>query len=399
MSREGLIFKKFVDKLLLEDNRNNIETYYLPASRKVCSFASIITKNNIKEILDEPMMPSSCNDILKHRFGLNKKDRDIILNNINFDQTILLHKHTHQKELNNLIFHGEDIILKHAKKVRSLLQLYYNKCGIPSKENIYVDIGYRGTMQHLLNKIFVSDIKFKFIYLLVNDKLKSEASKAGYYYFYKYSFNSIIEQNRLFLEYLFMPIHGTLLGFEEKNEKIVPIWEELDDRELKNLKIITFFQIKALKLLIDKNILLRENKEILNNLIIPDNYDSVKQFENFFIEDNFGGLSQRKMIAVPILLNYTKINKVTLFELLMLSEWKEGALFIIKESKVTFKEKNISLRKNTKWTRKLRKFFISPVLFLLDSQFILFKKIGLFLSRYNGNKTIKERFNELTSLK
>ena len=395
MSREGLIFKKFVDKVLLEQNRNDIKTYYLPASRKVCSVASLINRESIKEVLNEPMVPTTCSEILEHRFGLNEKDCQTILGNISFDPTILLHQHSHKKELNNLIVHGENIILKNSEKVRNLLKLYYLNLGIPSKENIYVDIGYRGTMQHLLNKIFNSDIKFKFIYLLINNKVKLESKKAGYYFFYKYSVNSIISQNRLFLEYLFMPMHGTLLGFEEKEKEIIPIWQKLDDIELVNLKYINSFQEKALKIYFD-GISIEKNKDILHNLIIPHDYDFVKQFENFFIEDNFGGLSQRKMLAVPILLNNIKINKVTLFELLMLSEWKEGALFIIKESKIKFKEKDdFFIKKNTGLFRKLRKLIISPNLFLLDSQFNMLKNIGYFLTKFNENKTIKERFDKI----
>lgn len=362
-SREGWIFKQFVDNLL-ESKNILIKTIYLPASRKISSLSSLKTFNDILSIANEPMSPCTIKTLLTDRFSLSDAQAEQCIKEFPIEYSdLVVHKHDHMPLIRNILFHAQDMILQRAEESRQLLLEYYLSLEVSIGTNLCVDIGYRGSIQFSLNKsLEEKGIFFRGVYL-ISDEKRQKNNKDTYYAFLNISKNDMIWHNRLFLEYIFMAPHGSLVSFDRIGEKIVPVW----DCEYVPDKNIQILQKKALGCYDICNHDFLDPKIFLKKVITPSSLQDIKFFSGAVIDDSFGG-NKARCILSPIF-DKKDISVAELREALELSCWLEGALFFLENKLITINKINQTQHKKVKGTffRKIRKFFREPLVFFLDS--------------------------------
>jgi len=362
-SREGWIFKQFVDDLLVSKNVL-IKTIYLPTSRKTSSLSSLKTFDDILLLAEEPMNPCTLKTLLTGRFSLSDAQSEQCINEFASKYSdIVVHKHDHMPLIRMILFHAKDMVLQRAKELRKLLLEYYLSLGVSVGANLCIDIGYRGSMQFSLNSwLGKKGILFKGVYLISNVK-KQKNKKDMHYALLEISKNDTIWHNRLFFEYIFMAPHGTLLSFDRIGEKIVPIWDCTYVPD-KNIQIL---QKKALRYCDTCNHNSHDPKILLKKVITPTSMQDVILFSGKVIDDSFGGSIERCILSPFFDKKY--ISVIELKEALESSCWLEGALFLLEKKLIITNTTNQIQDKKVKGVifRKIKKLFREPSIFFIDS--------------------------------
>lgn len=178
MSREGEFFKKLFDAyqehVIQESER--IQTHYFYVSRRATIVPSIhnAEKNEFKEIYKNyPEM--SIRDFLRN-LGMDKNERVLqAINNIDID--CVIHDFSESTEYQTLLNTNEfkEECLKAAKEQRVLFQKYLDDMGINYRsQGLYlVDVGYSGTSQNNICKIYNGEVSIHGYYMISYAERKS----------------------------------------------------------------------------------------------------------------------------------------------------------------------------------------------------------------------------------
>ena len=339
-SRDGYVLKKAFDIF-----RQDIKTYYFYASRRAIIVPSFIFCTTFEEFIDSyKSWPQKFSlKFLFNKLGLNINNykKEIYKYNLN-EESIFLYKNVKTDSILKLLF--DDIktdVNLNSKKQYDLLEEYIRQNNMIGKVAI-IDIGAGCSIEYALKKIIDKskwNIDLYGLYFQTYKKFKKNrrafinASKENK------NFNLLLRFCYMFLEVFFSAPHGSVLGYEKKNNIILPIYDVYEYKDnIINEEEIRFLQQGALDFIkninesigkyvsFDENIILTNFK---NFGLTPNIEDAILWGELKFSSDEF------KPLAAPKSMIYYLVHPIRFFKDLRCSLWPAGFLMRV------FKSKNI----------------------------------------------------------
>ncbi len=331
VSREGCFIKKCFNLMyadiktkMLFVSRKSILSGVASELLKTHSFSDLINKISIKR-----------NETVKdffYRIGLNfdKYKNNLIELNINEDDLVNVSLDTFYNKY-------KQNIINDLKANSHLFSSYLEN--ILKKQNLIIDIGWKGTMQNLL-MLYLQNIKstkeIHGLYFGVTDS----KNKKGYLF----SENNYTCQNVLnysgILEIIMMPDYGSVIGYKEKDNEIEPVFDESEFTE-NSLKIIKNLQKGILDFIKEMNLsnnLIEFKKETiienLNKFAGNPKMKDIRQFEKLEFYEN----GQTYQLVEPLNLRKLKTNFLN-------SKWKTAFLKKMLRIKLPYDKIVIFLRK------------------------------------------------------
>lgn len=325
LSREGEFLKKLFDYYLEVIGDQKTKTDYLIVSRKSTYLPSLknIDKEDFHELLNQYNWTSLHDFICSINFS--EKEIDDLkkeLPNIDFDEpnTDLINSEKLKTLKSNKTFRNifEKKRIEQTKNFRA-----YAKEIFDDKKVNLVDIGWHGSMQNNLSKIFANEYEFDGYYFgLITRDLKKDKNKTGIivYNAPQNSYNfQVYDQNRTLFEFILGATHGSADHYEMKNGKatvktfrkkeekelfenvVKPIQDEMFEifKNICNLLTNTYYDDKKVEKTINR---------IHFEMVFHPNKKSIKLINNVFHYDNFGVFTLTKLSKVKKnnLINYIK---------------------------------------------------------------------------------------------
>lgn len=221
LAREGIFIKECYE-IMFEDENN--KTLYLSRKSVLSGVVhEFIKQEKVEDLIN--MMSKSLTDsgdkILK-RLGINYSGNTL----------------RNEKDVCKYIYKNKEKILSETKEKSNLFDKYLKeniKC-----DGIFIDIGWNGSMQNIIKKYFeVKKVKIdiKGIYLGINNK---ENDKNGFLFEQFGNDNMNVMNYSGLLETIFMPNIGSVVGYKEEKNIIVPIHDtiEFDERSMQKIELL-----------------------------------------------------------------------------------------------------------------------------------------------------------------
>ena len=142
-----------------------------------------------------------------------------------------------------------ELLKKNALEKRELLLNYLKQEGLFEQKSAMVDLGWTGTcrcsVNYILHKERFSPIP-TFYFGYRRDLIYGDANDLLYIYNKQYDFISKYPCSDLFFEkYASANPEGTVIAFEQRGDKVIPIQEE-NDKSIESLSLTNEFYVKAL---------------------------------------------------------------------------------------------------------------------------------------------------------
>ncbi len=283
VSREGDFIKKCYNIIY-----PNEETEMIYISRKSVTLGtiSIFLKNNsFKELLR--IISIKRNETVEELFkrlglDINKYSQELKEYNIDFTSNI-------NNLVENFFEDYKSSIINDTKEFNDLFSKYI--LNVFSKRNTLVDIGWKGSMQDLLNNyLHATNNKnvINGIYLGVMDN----RNKAGYLF----NENNEDCQNILdysgLLEIIMMPNYGSVIAYKEGRKGVVPMFDEVEFSKqslsiIKNIQLGIIDYINNIKIFNNCIEFKREEIiDILNKFALIPKIKDINYFKNLDFYDN-----------------------------------------------------------------------------------------------------------------
>lgn len=334
LSRDGYILKKAFSLL-----NQDIKSYYFYASRQAIIVPSFVFCNTFEEIVDSyKSWPQTFSlKFLFNKLGLNCDfyKKEIVKYGLEEDSIFLFKDIKTNNILRALYEDIKEDIKNNSKKQYELLKKYIDENNMIGKIAI-VDIGAGCSIEYAINKIINKskwNIDLYGLYFHTyrdfteNRKAFIDSSEKNK------DFNLLLRFCYMLLEVFFSAPHGTVLGYEEKNNSIIPIFDDYEYRnkdgiideefEIKNLQQGALDFIKNIDKSIGKYICFKENIILTNfkNFGLTPNLEDAILWGNFrFSSDEF------KPLAKPKDLKYYLIKPMQFFRDLKNCLWPTAFL-------------------------------------------------------------------------
>ncbi|WP_312996568.1 hypothetical protein [Leclercia sp.] len=377
LSRDGKIFKNAFDKLFSEPD---FSTKYLYASRRSINIPSIVTKEQILEVMMAPFHPCKLGYLIQNRLGIDVKEIEAeIIKQFDFDKVV-----TRQDEdIIRFIDVAESIILNSAKEERIALDSYL-KSNITSNNKIaIVDIGYKGSMQRSLKGLLKNEIHG--YYMVTMDEIGSLAAKGFLENKVSKAGSSPFWQGVALAEWLTLDGDTSVEKFVIRNGIAIPSFKPNQIHDISRQELTREIHEGAYDFVEDwkehsgpEDIIdISCVKHHYYSLLATPSLTDIKIFEGTKLEDSYGGRDDRWLVG-PL---KDQISKEELRSLYKLYSWK-GAINMLhniyipnntKELMIT--SDNIS-KKRLITIRKMKKLAKSPARFFIDSRLGFFNTIG-----------------------
>lgn len=215
LSREGQFLKRAYDVV------SNRDSDYIYVSRKSISSYLIKSPNvtDKKSLIDmQSLTQTETIESFLNRFTLLNKKNQIILKKNNIDTHW---KYSDYKDVINSIF--PNLVKNSEVKYDNFIQ-YIKQKGINSN-TVFVDVGWTGTMQDLIQlELDSSQIKVNGLYMGVRNKRKNN-QKIGYLFDGEKNnrFETISRSMVGLIEIILSANHGTTIGYEKEGNMINPV--------------------------------------------------------------------------------------------------------------------------------------------------------------------------------
>ena len=293
LARDGKIIMEAY-KLMFPNSLQEI--YYLNVSRKSIIYASLYKISEYKEFnkIIKPLMRrnASVEDVLiNFDLDVKKYEKNLYEKNILLNYKYFYLSNEKLKDCFNLI--KNEIYIK-SKNQNKLLIKYLKEQFFEGKVCI-IDIGWRGTIQKLLNDICKDYIDVNIVGLYYGIRNNNVGFAKGYIYEGEKSleFNEINYSIGLF-ETLFLTCEGSTIGYELCNNKVLPKLKSVEHNkeEIINLSTLHLSALDYIRKLVSLNvdsILSDDYKDYFKNyemIAVNPNLDYLKKLENItFLDD------------------------------------------------------------------------------------------------------------------
>ena len=247
-SREGQLLKKLFDIYQSSFQRKKINSYYFYVSRKSTLLPSLdCFDKETFNILFRQFNDISVDDFLKC-LGFEEDDIKHISMEVNLDTKKSLNKTniiSFKNKIKNSPYFIEVYEQNRCKQKNLFKEYVYNLIG--NSDIHMVDIGWKGTIQDNIKKIFIDEKRNVYGYylgLIVNGSYKGANSinKKGLLFCdvpkKNYGFD-ILSRQYIYYEKIFVANHGPVVGYKKDNYNIKPII----DTNRSNLSLYNYVSI------------------------------------------------------------------------------------------------------------------------------------------------------------
>ncbi|MBR3161782.1 MAG: hypothetical protein IKF19_03535 [Bacilli bacterium] len=250
IARDGYIIEKIYN---LFNKDNKVKTEYLYCSRNSFVIPSLYKVETEEFVKTLALMFNNSVDItlkdilLKCNVKIDELDNSLItaFGFKSFEDKITIDNIYYVKKL---LIKLEDNIRKGLKDKYELAVKYLEQMGVNKYKNINImDIGWAGSIQKSMKRLLNKDITGYYFGTVDEKQKKGFTTMFGYYFdlgYEKENKEEIID-NVMMYELIFSAPHGSTMGYEEKNGKIVPILKE----NIEYNRIIESFQDSAIAII------------------------------------------------------------------------------------------------------------------------------------------------------
>lgn len=305
LSRDGYIPKLVFDKIRKKRKLNSVDSIYLYTSRKAYQLPSMayMSKGEMVECLTQS------SEAFGHRLTINEMFKNASLDVNDYLDVILNFGFESPKDIINadtrhmakklIQFIYEDIITVLKKKCE-LVEEYFEQENLFKYDRLnIVDIGWRGSIQYSMQKMFNHYYESKRIdrkaniygyYLGTNQFVYADIVDNTFGYYFDYSIpwvhSSFCLENLMMYEFIFTCPQPQLSGFTKTDGKVIPIFRDF----VENSEYTSALQNGALKI-IDEFI---EYDEFLSGISVEGCTDP---YRNFIINKNYNDMVQFRKIS------------------------------------------------------------------------------------------------------
>ncbi|OOM16517.1 methyltransferase domain-containing protein [Clostridium saccharobutylicum] len=305
LARDGYIPKLVFDKIKIKRKLDTIDSKYLYTSRKAYQLPCMayMTKGEMVECLTQS------SEAFGHQLTINEMFKNASLDVNNYLDVIkdfgfespkdVIDVDTRHMAKKIIQFIYEDIIAVLEKKCE-LVEEYMDQEGLFKYDRLnIVDIGWRGSIQYSMQKMFNHYYQSKGInkkaniygyYLGTNQFVYGDIVDNTFGYYFDYSVpwfhSSFCLENLMMYEFIFTCPQPQLSGFEKKNEKVSPVFRDF----VENKEYTSALQNGALKI-IDEFI---EYDEYLSGISVEGCTDP---YRNFIINRDYNDMLQFRKIS------------------------------------------------------------------------------------------------------
>lgn len=228
LARDGKIIKKAFDII---NNKSDLYSEYMMASRRAIIVPSLWKCKNIDEIFEKINIPSKISiDDLSRRIGLDKINIDYLLSKYSIEKKVKKDFKQLKVEYKDFFDELYPLIINNSKMEYDALNSYLSSIKFNNKVAI-VDIGWFGNMQNALEKIVDDKTDIYGFYIGLRPNKRQNIKTYGYLF----DENKNIELNNFemstnaIFEFIFSATHGSVMRFVNTKEKY-----ELYDSENKS---------------------------------------------------------------------------------------------------------------------------------------------------------------------
>ncbi|WP_429925045.1 hypothetical protein ACQY1H_06705 [Agrobacterium vitis] len=217
LAREGWALQRLFQKFTSSHKYKNIEKpVYLKVSRTLLFRAALGEKRHWKFLLSKSYV-GTINQLLRNRFGLSERE----IANLELDQEI---KQIKLPEQANLVIdwltRNENRLEEITARTRNAVTNYLRANVLPNRKNVFVDIGYSGTIQTLIGILTESETEgYYFITTPVSEVEDTPRIKMEACFLNEAKWNSgqLMLDKSLILECLLTAPHGQIRDIIEKS--------------------------------------------------------------------------------------------------------------------------------------------------------------------------------------
>ena len=256
-SRDGFFMKEIFDKLY--DN----DTKYVYVSRRALIIPSLTVSSTLKDI-EKSFFYGQKMSLQKLLSSLNLNYLSKEIKNIDLNKVYNKTDFFSDVEINNIY---NNIILPHLNEnivtQKKYLEKYFSFV-CKSKLNL-VDIGWFGNMQKALEKLFPGVA----IYGYYTGILSKKTDMIGYMFDLKRNIRLYYKEHffNAFFELLFLAPHGSVLKYDMKGTKIIPIFGSFDKQTYETIRKIQIGALHFIDYVKTLNINLTVNSKVSLNMI------------------------------------------------------------------------------------------------------------------------------------
>lgn len=216
LSREGLFLKRCYETCFKCEDVD-----YICVSRKSIRNASLSLIDSPSDLIKatEPRVNESL-EVFFDKCGLKIDEYQELLRKYNLTKASTVKDNN---IMHDLIRDLSPALMKQSQNQLSLLTDYLHNHGFFTPNSAIVDIGWKGSMQNTLNRLFCDNQPKVGFYF---GKIKSHYIQKAYGFINNY--DEEIEAGTMLFETMFMPDHGTTLMYEAKENGVIPVMSKVE---------------------------------------------------------------------------------------------------------------------------------------------------------------------------
>lgn len=217
--REGFFLTRAYEKILKNKNKNLPEAVYLNISRCFLFKLCLDKPEFIEDTLSIPYK-GNIEDFLYSRYGLNYQELEKIITQFKLEELKFVELPRDKVKIKNIFNKIKPIIKEIVSKKYKAYQEYLQSIGFFEQEITHcVDIGFSGTTQKTLSKLFNSKIHGHYFYT-TNNAQDTEYNKFQGYILNKVNQCNVLISRSSYAEVLLTAPVGTLIDIEKNAEVI-----------------------------------------------------------------------------------------------------------------------------------------------------------------------------------
>lgn len=408
LARDGWILREAYN-IFFRDKA--IDNTYLYCSRRSASIPSISTLNDIFEIAFRSFDARSIKDLLETRFGISQNEiPKEILKECSLTLDDIVTPLRNQSNLRKFFEKIQNIIFSHALEERQLFISYCNSLGLDKHIKLgrpaFIDIGYSGSMQKYLSKLYNSN-SIDGYYFLSHFFSRYDHGKSlcdGYlacYDDHKIDNRHKLNNNVFLFESILSSPEGSFVRFKKDNDSInyVFLYDTNENQRVSFLNHIHSGCLAFIKDAASYGDTYRGTFDLPNRIaekILLEFADKPKKldasiFISVGVENLYGGGSVN---LIEQSFN-TNISDDELAGLIKRSKWHAGAMAYYnsdkKLEKAMGKQSHLEITTITRKQRLHNKLDRTPELFFKDSKNYSVRLLGELVQKLTPNSLLRKK--------
>ena len=402
LARDGWLLKKAFDIL----NNTQANSHYLYCSRRSTTFPSIKSIEDAYEVAFQSFDSRTLESFFVSRFGLdiNNKEFKRILEKIGVNEKIIVTPLRHRPLLKKIIDESYILIANKSKQEKENLIKYFDEEGLSEqieKGNrvAFVDLGYSGTMQRCISKIYNTSLIDGYYFLTHFFARKNHFNESFNGFLsnldeHRSSLRHALNDFVFLFETCFSSPEGSLINIDDNGRKNFIY----DAKEAKRIELLDGIHQGCLRFIsdikqFDNPTTFEFSARLAEHLLISFAKNPTKKDASILlgvnVENTFGGGD-----ACLINIGSAKPNSKEIERLIQNSKWKPGArAFYLDTGTISSSKKDVPERNSLNTSSKNRlieKLQNRPQQYCRDSHNFVVRRIVFPMVKFFPNSSLTQ---------